>query len=148
MFVRRGCKIRIHSVMPRNFVPSPHNFYSLFSIGEPSHTRINTTVPRTNSFRPAWNCLNSPTTSQSHTRFAFRSAFDASIKATMAEELHDEGHRHRLMSRTASAMRFMDDDEIDAKIDLYANEDKSSTKTLTRIFVERYLENVRSSSCI
>jgi hypothetical protein len=66
----------------------------------------------------------------------------------MAEELHDEGHRHRLMSRTASAMRFMDDDEIDAKIDLYANEDKSSTKTLTRIFVERYLENVRSSSCI
>jgi hypothetical protein len=64
----------------------------------------------------------------------------------MAEEMHDERGPHRFMSKTMSAMRFMDDDEIDAKIDQYANEDKSSTKTLTRIFVERYLQNV-SSPC-
>lgn len=59
----------------------------------------------------------------------------------MAEEMHNERGPRRFMSKTASAMRFMDDDEIDAKIDQYANEDKSSTKTLTRSFVERYLQN-------
>jgi hypothetical protein len=38
----------------------------------------------------------------------------------------------------------MNADDMDAMIDYYANEDKSSAKTWTRIFVEKYLQNVRS----
>jgi hypothetical protein len=40
------------------------------------------------------------------------------------------------------AGQYLDENEIEAKIDQYAIEDKSSTKTLTRIFVEKYLQNV------
>jgi hypothetical protein len=38
---------------------------------------------------------------------------------------------------------FMNENDIDALTDEYAKEDKSSTKTLSRIFVEKYLETVR-----
>lgn len=49
----------------------------------------------------------------------------------------------RLISKRDSA-RYMNDNEIDALTDEYAKEDKSSTKTLSRVFVEKYLENVSS----
>ena len=46
------------------------------------------------------------------------------------------------ISRIASVSHYMNVEDIDAKIDYYANEDKSSTKTWTRIIVEKYLQNV------
>mmetsp|Transcript_29806 Transcript_29806/g.49189 ORF Transcript_29806/g.49189 Transcript_29806/m.49189 type:complete len:964 (-) Transcript_29806:41-2932(-) len=47
----------------------------------------------------------------------------------------------RHVSRRDSQARFLHDTDIDALTDEYAKEDKSSTKTLTRIVVEKYLEN-------
>jgi hypothetical protein len=46
------------------------------------------------------------------------------------------------ITRMTSVSHYMDVDDIDAKIDYYANEDKSSTKTWTRVIVEKYLQNV------
>ena len=49
------------------------------------------------------------------------------------------------VTRMHSVSQFMmNADDMDAMIDYYANEDKSSAKTWTRIFVEKYLQNVRS----
>lgn len=78
--------------------------------------------------------------------FSFEQSQISAGEMTVVDRGHEERGDSRLMSRNPSVMRFVNEDEIDAKIDQYANEDKSSTKTLTRIFVERFLQDV-SSAC-
>jgi hypothetical protein len=55
------------------------------------------------------------------------------------ERLPDPGTRMHSVSQF-----MMNAEDMNAMIDYYASEDKSSAKTWTRIFVEKYFQNVRS----
>lgn len=57
------------------------------------------------------------------------------------EKLRDPNARMHSVSHF-----MMNGDDMDAMIDYYANEDKSSAKTWTRIFVEKYFQNVSTES--
>jgi hypothetical protein len=66
------------------------------------------------------------------------------IRGAVDEGLGAIQFPERVISKRGSQAGYLHENDIDALTDEYAKEDKSSTKTMSRIFVEKYLENVRS----
>jgi exoribonuclease II len=66
------------------------------------------------------------------------------LRETYDEEgdLNYDFGTNRHLVKSSSVARYMDGDKIEAMISHYTNSDKSSDKTFTRQFVEKYLQKV------